>query len=58
MLDPELLVFRFHTGMDGKRERAPADGITRALMGRWPAATPLRAVRRQCPWWGIRPGRS
>lgn len=43
MLDPELLVFRFHTGMDGSNENVRlADGITRALMGEVAAATPLR----------------
>lgn len=37
MLDPDLLVFRFHSGMDGSNENVRlADGITRALMGRWP----------------------
>ncbi|MFQ2260614.1 lysine decarboxylation/transport transcriptional activator CadC [Aeromonas dhakensis] len=43
MLDPELLVFRFHSGMDGSNENVRlADGITRALMGEVAAATPLR----------------
>lgn len=43
MLDPNLLVFRFHSGMEGDNENARlADGITRALMGEVAAATPLR----------------
>jgi transcriptional activator of cad operon len=43
MLDPNLLVFRFHSGMDGDNENVRlADGITRALMGEVAAATPLR----------------
>lgn len=43
MLDPDLLVFRFHSGMDGSNENVRlADGITRALMGEVAAATPLR----------------
>ena len=43
MLDPHLLVFRFHAGMDGDNENVRlADGITRALMGEVAAVTPLR----------------
>jgi len=43
MLDPNLLVFRFHSGMDDSNENVRlADGITRALMGDVAAATPLR----------------
>ncbi|MFB2864024.1 lysine decarboxylation/transport transcriptional activator CadC [Aeromonas sp. MdU4] len=43
MLDPNLLVFRFHSGMDDNNENVRlADGITRALMGEVAAATPLR----------------
>ena len=43
MLDPNLLVFRFHSGMEGDNENVRlADGITRALMGEVAAATPLR----------------
>lgn len=43
MLDPDLLVFRFHAGMDDNNENVRlADGITRALMGEVAAATPLR----------------
>ncbi|MGL5319669.1 MAG: lysine decarboxylation/transport transcriptional activator CadC, partial [Aeromonas veronii] len=43
MLDPNLLVFRFHSGMDDNNENVRlADGITRALMGEVAVATPLR----------------
>ena len=43
MLDPELLVFRFHTGMDGSNENVRlADGITPRPDGEVAAATPLR----------------
>ncbi|MBW3804592.1 CadC family transcriptional regulator [Aeromonas jandaei] len=43
MLDPNLLVFRFHSGMDDNNENVRlADGITRALMAEVAAATPLR----------------
>lgn len=43
LLDPNLLVFRFHSGMDGENESVRlADGITRTLMGEVAAATPLR----------------
>src|SRR5690606_13401672 len=43
MLDPNLLVFRFHSGMDDNNENVRlADGITRALMGEVAAVTPLR----------------
>jgi transcriptional activator of cad operon len=43
MLDPNLLVFRFHSGMEGDNENVRlADGITRTLMGEVAAATPLR----------------
>ncbi|MGY3857088.1 lysine decarboxylation/transport transcriptional activator CadC [Aeromonas intestinalis] len=59
MLDPELLVFRFHTGMDGTNENVRlADGITRALMGEVAAATPLRVQYGATNLLGgIRPGK-
>lgn len=59
MLDPELLVFRFHAGMDGSNENVRlADGITRALMGEVAAATPLRVqYGANTLVGGIRPGK-
>ena len=59
MLDPDLLVFRFHTGMDGTNENVRiADGITRALMGEVAAATPLRVqYGATALMGGIRPGK-
>lgn len=59
MLDPDLLVFRFHAGMDGTNENVRiADGITRALMGEVAAATPLRVqYGATALMGGIRPGK-
>lgn len=43
MLDPNLLVFRFHSGLDDNNENVRlADGITRALMSEVAATTSLR----------------
>ncbi|MGY3902836.1 lysine decarboxylation/transport transcriptional activator CadC [Aeromonas lusitana] len=59
MLDPGLLVFRFHSGIDGDNENVRlADGITRALMGEVAAATPLRVqYGATALMGGIRPGK-
>ncbi|WP_429083034.1 lysine decarboxylation/transport transcriptional activator CadC [Aeromonas bivalvium] len=59
MLDPHLLVFRFHAGMDGNNENVRlADGITRALMGEVAAATALRVQYGATnPTGGILPGK-
>ncbi|MGL5451551.1 MAG: lysine decarboxylation/transport transcriptional activator CadC [Aeromonas sp.] len=43
ILDPNLLVFRFHSGLDDNNENVRlADGITRALMVEVAAVSPLR----------------
>ncbi|WP_421242025.1 lysine decarboxylation/transport transcriptional activator CadC [Aeromonas enteropelogenes] len=59
MLDPDLLVFRFHAGLDGNNQDVRlADGITRTLMGEVAAATPLRVQYGATRLiGGIRPGK-